>query len=254
MRREPNKTMIGAFMLVGIGVLAFIVGSFLEEKLFGDKKEQLVMYFDETIKGLNVGSPVVFQGVEIGKVSKIDLIANPQSLDFSIPVFVRMNRQSMHSIEEYHGKEDLLNALIKKGLRARLTTQSYVTGQLMIEFEMLPDTPIVLKNKKPGIMEIPTTLSPMGELSRGLQTLPIRHSVESFNQFFDHLNAEMPQIRKIVNKVDKVVSSNSQTSADAVTNFSKAMLNISEAAKSVRNLSDYLERHPEALLKGKGRY
>lgn len=254
MRKEPNKKMVGLFMVVGIAVLTVIIGSSLQDKFFGDKAEEVVMYFEESIKGLNVGSPVVFKGVEIGKVSKIDLIANPNSLDFSIPVYAKMDRQGISSIGEFKTKQEVLDALIQKGLRARLTTQSYVTGQLMVEFEMLPETPIVLKNKNPDFMEIPTALSPMGELSKGLQALPIRQSVESFNQFFDGLNKEMPRINKIVTKIDKVVSDNSQASADTVNNLNKAIVNIGEAAKSFRNFSDYLERHPEALLKGKGRY
>lgn len=254
MHKEPNKKMVGLFMVVGFAVLLSIIGMFLKSKFFTDNGGEAVMFFEESIKGLNVGSPVVFKGVEIGKVAKIDLIANPNSLDFSIPVYVKMDQQGINSIGEYHTRQEVLDALIEKGLRARLTSQSYVTGQLMIEFEMLPGTPIFLKNKNPDIMEIPTALSPMGELSKGLQELPIRQSVESFNTFFDGLNKEMPQISKIVSKIDRVVSDNSQASADTINNLNKAIVNISEAAKSFRNFSDYLERHPEAMLKGKARY
>lgn len=253
MRKEPNKKMIGLFMAIGIGIFSIIIGMYLQNKFLGDKAEVVVMYFEESVKGLNVGSPVVFKGVEIGKVAKIDLIANPGSLDFSIPVYVRMERQGIRSIGEYHNKQEVLDALIEKGLRARLATQSYVTGQLMIEFEILPDTPIVLKNKNPKYMEIPTTLSSMGELSKGLQSLPIRQSVESFNRFFDSLNNEMPNIRNVVARMNKMVSGNARSTTDALNNFNKAMVNVGDAAKSVRNLSDYLERHPEAVFKGKGR-
>lgn len=254
MHKEPNKKMVGLFMVIGITALLLIIGVFLKEKLFTDRGEEAVMFFEESIKGLNVGSPVVFKGVEIGKVAKIDLIANPNSLDFSIPVYVKMDRQGINSIGEYRTRQEVLDALIEKGLRARLTSQSYVTGQLMIEFEMLPGTPIVLKNKNPDFMEIPTALSPMGELSKGLQELPIRQSVESFNLFFESLNKEIPQISKIVSKVDRLVSENSQASADTLNNLNKAIVNVGEAAKSFRNFSDYLERHPEAILKGKARY
>ena len=39
-----------------------------------------------------------------------------------------------------------------------------------------------------------------------------------------------------------------------INNFNKAMQNISNAAKSLGNFADYIERHPEALLRGKGGY
>lgn len=253
MRKEPNKKMIGLFLLIGLALFAIITFHFFQNK-FADNKNQVVMFFEESITGLNVGAPIVFKGVQIGQVTGIGIVTDLQTLEFNIPVTAKMNRQGIDSMEDYGNKSALLEELIKKGLRARLTTQSFVTGQLMIELEMLPNTPIVLKNKNPDLIEIPTALSQLGEFSKGLQDLPIRHSVESFNLFFDNLNKEMPKINKIVSRVDKLVTQNSQTSVDTINNFNDAMINIGEAAKSFRNLADYLERHPEALLKGKGGY
>lgn len=254
MRKKPNTKMIGLFLVIGIALFAIVILDFAKDKFMGDKNDQIVMFFEESITGLNVGSPVVFKGVQVGQVSKIGLLTDPDTLDFNIPVYAKMNQQSISTFDEYKDKKSLLEELIKKGLRARLATQSFVTGQLMIEFEMLPNTPVVLKNKNPSIVEIPTALSQLGELSKGIQDLPIRHSVEAFNLFFDNLNKEMPKINQIISRVDKLVKQNSQTSVDTINNFNNAMINIGEAANSFRNLADYLERHPEALLKGKGKY
>ena len=147
----------------------------------------------------------------------------------------------------------ILNALIAKGLRARLTTQSYLTGQLMIELEMLPDTPIVLRRPQDEkeFLEVPTVLSPLGEISKGIQNLPLKESVEQFRRFFTSLNDEMPQVKKMINSMSRVVDGNAGAAADTLDNFNKAAVNISQAAKALRNFADYIERHPEALLKGK---
>lgn len=212
------------------------------------------MYFEESINGLNVGSPVVFKGVQIGKVASIELIANAEDLSFSIPVYVKMDaEQSINHSETYGEKEMILNALIAKGLRARLTTQSYLTGQLMIELEMLPDTPIVLRRPQDEkeFLEVPTVLSPLGEISKGIQNLPLKESVEQFRRFFTSLNDEMPQVKKMINSMSRVVDGNASAAADTLDNFNKAAVNISQAAKALRNFADYIERHPEALLKGK---
>lgn len=254
MRKKPNTKMIGLFLVIGIGLFLLVTFNFLQGKFWGGKSDQVVMFFEESITGLNVGSPIVFKGVQVGQVSRIELLADPKTLGFNIPVFAKMNKQGIDSMEGYIDKKSLLKELIHKGLRARLTTQSFVTGQLMIEFEMLPNTPVVLKNEDQNYVEIPTALSQFGELSKGIQDLPIRHSVEAFNLFFDNLNKEMPKINKIISRVDKLVTQNSQTSIDTVNNFNNAMINIGEAANSFRNLADYLERHPESLLKGKGKY
>lgn len=259
MRKEPNKRLIGLFIVSGLSVLLIVIGLFLREKIFyGNSSKTLVMYFEESINGLNVGAPVVFKGVQIGKVASIDLIADTNTLDFSIPVYVRMVQRGEDNInsDEFDTKIELLDALIDKGLRARLTTQSYLTGLLMIELEMLPDTKIVRRNPKDSpYLEIPTVLSPIGELSKGIQDLPIRQSVEKFNLFFDKLNNKiMPQVEQIVANVNRTVGGNKGMSAETMTNLNRAINNVAEAAKSMRNFTDYLERHPEALLKGKGRY
>lgn len=254
MRNEPNKKLIGLFMATGLAVLVIVFGLFIKSKFFTDDENVLVMYFEESINGLNVGSSVVFKGVQIGKVVRIEIIANAEKLTFSIPVYVKMDaEQNINHSETYGVKRDLLNALIDKGLRARLTTQSYLTGQLMIELEMLPDTPIVMRRPlgDNDYLEIPTVLSPLGEISKGIQDLPIRESVEQFNNFFASLNGEMPQIKQMISSMNNVVKKNAGATADTLDNFSKAAVNVSQAAKALRNFADYIERHPEALLKGK---
>ena len=134
-----------------------------------------------------------------------------------------------------------------------MTTQSYLTGQLMIELEMLPDTPIVLRRPQDEkeFLEVPTVLSPLGEISKGIQNLPLKESVEQFRRFFTSLNDEMPQVKKMINSMSRVVDGNASAAADTLDNFNKAAVNISQAAKALRNFADYIERHPEALLKGK---
>lgn len=254
MRNEPNRKMIGLFMASGLAVLIIIFGLFVKSKFCAGDGKVLVMYFEESINGLNVGSPVVFKGVQIGKVASIELIANAEDLSFSIPVYVKMDaEQSINHSETYGEKEMILNALIAKGLRARLTTQSYLTGQLMIELEMLPDTPIVLRRPQDEkeFLEVPTVLSPLGEISKGIQNLPLKESVEQFRRFFTSLNDEMPQVKKMINSMSRVVDGNAGAAADTLDNFNKAAVNISQAAKALRNFADYIERHPEALLKGK---
>ncbi len=160
MRKEPNKKLIGLFMLSGLAVLLVVFGIFFKEKIFPDKGKILVMYFEESINGLNVGAPVVFKGVQIGKVTAIDLITNAENLEFSIPVYVKMEQRKNIEDAEFGSGPAMLDELIKKGLRARLTTQSYLTGLLLIELLLLRVTPVVLQHMSlyANILEIPSVL------------------------------------------------------------------------------------------------
>ena len=202
MTQEPNKKKIGLFLLLGIIAFSLIVGQSIISRFKTDDKQIAVMYFDESVKGLNVGSPVVFNGVEIGKVIKIELIANPQSVTFLVPVYVQLTSLSkMKKSTDWNNlwqRRNLLTVLVEKGLRARLQTQSYLTGQLMIELGMMPNTSIKLVNrevdKRNDIPEIPTVFSQTRELFQGVQNLPVKKTIDSLNNVLSELENNLPVI------------------------------------------------------------
>ena len=252
MRKKPNSKLIGLFIVCGVAIFAAVVGMFVSEKISTYNKSMVVMYFSESIKGLDVGSPVVFKGVNIGRVAKIDLITNMNDKEFSIPVYVSFNKQNFNPYMPNETRQQVLKQLIDRGLRARLNTQNFLTGQLMIELEMMPkDTPLVYRKTRGTVPEIPTVLSPLAELSRGVQEIPIKQTVIKFNKLLDRLNDEIvPQMSKVLEDFGKIPQRTAGV-PETLRNFNRAMTNISGAAKSLNNFTDYLERHPEALLKGK---
>ncbi|MCQ2740714.1 MAG: MlaD family protein, partial [Alphaproteobacteria bacterium] len=247
MPKQPNRKRIGIFLFIGIVSFLIVFGYTFQNKLFHNKGAEVVMYFDESIKGLNVGSPVVLKGVKVGEVTKIRVNADIKNLTFSIPVYARMQTKEIHGTEEGITGRTVLRALIDKGLRARLTSQSFVTGQLMIELEMLPDVPVKYRGDR-KVPEIPTAMSPMGKLSRGLQELPLQEGMRSFAQFFHTLNKDAPEISKDFAVVAKASTRNLNTLSEVLNNFNKTLQSINKAAKSMQYLTDYLERHPESLL------
>lgn len=280
MTDKVHKKRIGLFLVIGFICLFGIIGIFVVENIMPNNNKLFVMFFNESVKGLNVGSPVVLEGVEVGKVTRISLETNPETLTFSIPVFVRFTQDNRTKsilktmFQTHHGREEIINKLIKKGLRARLVTQNFLTGQLMIELVMLPDTPVKMIEtpQTKGLIQIPTVLSTIGELSKGIQDLPLKEMVYKFNNILDILSEKIPvimpqvsllgenlnkavpafvglteQLDKTVQKVDGQIPKTDQT----INHFNITLDNISQAARSLKNLTDYLERHPEALLKGK---
>jgi paraquat-inducible protein B len=230
MRKTPNKKMIGLFTLTGIICFFGIIATLLSSRMFVRDKDLIVTYFDESIKGLSVGSPVVLQGVEIGRVYRINLIANPEDLTFKIPVFIQIDKAQFNSGEN----QATLSKFIEKGLRARLATRNILTGQLIIEFVMLPNSKAVLRGDGHHL-EIPTVLSSFGAISRGFDDLPLKET-------FEKLNKLLGQGSRFVSEIND---------SSTVSSLNKTIKDIGLAAQSLRNLTDYLEMHPEALLRGK---
>lgn len=261
MRKKPNEKTIGLFLLIGMISFFGIIGKFMADKIIAQDDSQIIMYFDESVKGLSVGSPVMFKGVEIGKVSKIELRAALENMDFSIPVYARMlpNQDINPWHKSFEFRKKSVDQFIEKGLRARLATQSYLTGQLMIELEILPKTPIILRHQKQdNILEIPTVLSPIGELSKDVKDMPLKQITERINEILGVLEKGLPQIlphfASMSQKMDKLVNKNAPALTDVLTNLNKTLYDISNAAKSFKNVADYLERHPESLIRGKKGY
>ena len=259
MKKEPNKKRIAMFMILGFIVLAGILLKTVAGKLLPDNHNLAVMYFSESIKGLSVGSPVVYEGVQVGRVVKIEIITNPQTMEFSIPVYAKFaednNINSMNFKQAT--RRELLHALIEKGLRARLTNQNMLTGQLMIELQMLPGTPIELKHhlNDAKVFEIPTTLSTLGGLSKDFQDLPLKQIIgrmdNILSEFETYLPKILPQFADLGQKLNNYVDHSVQQTDQTLNQLNSTLKDVGAAAKSLKNLTDYLERHPDALIKGK---
>ena len=169
MKERANAGLIGAFIL-GALILLF-VGLFL----FGGtgwfaKRQQYVMYFEGSVYGLQVGAPVVFRGVRIGNVKNINLRFDDSTRDFLIPVTVETVAGESNG---YAGARAIdlsdISEFINRGLRARLATQSLLTGQLYIELDFHPDKPLNLRSQPPNPRELPTIPSPVQELTAKLE-------------------------------------------------------------------------------------
>ncbi len=265
MTREPNKKAVGLFLVIGFFLFVGLIGQTIFHKIHTDTKDLAVMYFTESLQGLVEGSPVIFQGVEVGKVTRIVLVTNKNDLNFHVAVYVRFKETDIISEgslwEKLWKKEkedfDFLDLMIQEGLRARLASQSYLTGQLRIDLVMLPDTEATMFDspKKEDIPQIPTVLSQKEELVRGLNRIKIQETLEKINTVAETLGKELPVLLPALTSssqnLDKTLARVSENTEETLSNLNETLHDVSEAAKSAQNLTDYLEQHPESLIKGK---
>ncbi len=249
MPKQPNKKLIGGFLLAGIAAFAIILGLALGVSLRRDNHVMFVMYFHESIKGLSVGSPVVLSGVEVGKVAKIEIVPNVQTYEFSIPVYVTFNniKKTIAPFTDggHMDEEEIIDAMVARGLHAQLINQNLLTGQLMIELDVRPAKVMRMTDGEiDGIHEIPTTLSSLSEISSNIQDIPFKEVVEN-------LNATLTEVKEVLTPAARVSQDLSKKTAITLNNFNQAVQDVSRAANSLRNLTDYLEQHPDSLIRGK---
>lgn len=260
MSKPANKTLIGAFVIGAIALLVIAVLIFGSGK-FLKKTFHTVVFFEGSIKGLNEGAPVIFKGVKVGSVTNIRLVYDPVDDSLRIPVIIELEPEKIErtDVTERHPEKNL-KLLIERGLRAQLQMQSIVTGQLMIALNLFPDKPARYVGFIKEYPEIPTVSTPFEELTKTIEDLPIKEIIKKTNLT---LNSVRKLIQHIDKKIDPLITNISKTS-DVTQNTLEAMQDtlkqteetltvFSEAARSAKSLTEYLQQHPDSIIKGKHR-
>ena len=167
----------------------------------------------------------------------------------------------------------LWDALVAKGLRAQLNTGSLVTGQLYVAMDFFPDAkkappldwskfpiemptvPSTLENLQNSVVRLMKKLDsiPIEQISADLHKalLSLDETLKSTSGAIQNvtpeLRATLESANKALRSADQVLSAGSPLQQDV----RETMREVSRAAEAVRALADYLERHPESLIRGK---
>lgn len=256
MQQKKTYELTGLFVVIGLLCLGGIIFKYVGSKYTQNESDLVIMYFEESIRGLSVGSSVVMQGVEVGKVERIKLLADLNKGTFKTPVYISLNGNK--TVQAKYSKtqtdREILQNLIDKGLRARLITANYLTGQLMIELLMDPKVEAVMRGTG-KYMEIPTEYSSFAMLSKDLEDIPLRDSLSRLGSILNDLEENLPtileNISQITVKMDDLLARKNGETTKTLQNFNDTLEEIGKASRSIKNLTDYLERHPEALIQGK---
>ena len=131
------------------------------------EKVRFVMFFEDSVRGLTVGAPVEFKGIKVGSVIGVRLEYEERTGAFRIPVVVELEPERILDRGERMKKapRDAFQSLVKRGLRARLQTGSLLTGQLFIDLDMQPKTPIRLVGAGRTELELPTVMGNLEQMT-----------------------------------------------------------------------------------------
>jgi paraquat-inducible protein B len=241
------------------------------------QKRPWVLYFEGSVRGLSVGAPVDFRGIQIGRVTDIILEFDWEKLVFRIPVLIELEPDRIDWIgKQTMDRQEGMEFLVEKGLRARLKQGSLLTGQLYVAMDMYPDAPPAKIVWSEPYAELPTIPTPMEEITRGVtkivekfEKIPLEQIGNDLRDTMAHLNKTTEQLQKLVKnlddsvvpaanatleqtqktliKVDRLLNADSPTGHE----LKRALGELADAARNISILVDYLERHPESLVFGK---
>jgi paraquat-inducible protein B len=224
---NARAAIVGGFIL---GALALVVAGIV---FFGGRhlftpSTRVVVFFSESVAGLDIGAPVTFHGVHIGSVQNIVLHFSPNTMTAQIPVYLEVTTsQLIVEGKKFEPSAANTERLVAVGLRAQLALQSFVTGQLRVDLDFRPGTPAPLVGMITDIAEIPSVPSDLSQLRNQLSQLPLRELAETAQQAFASLRRLSDHLDSVV---DPLAKSGTRT-ADAIT---QAMQTTDEAVRQVR--------------------
>ncbi|WP_333879355.1 PqiB family protein [Methylobacter sp.] len=232
-----------------------------------------VMYFNGSVRGLTVGAPVQLRGIPIGKVTEINLELDKKTAEIHIPVTVELEPDRIKEInnENNISDKDIMAQLINKGLRAQLQTGSLLTGQLLVDLDFHPKSKIVLSDNKSVYPEFPTTASSLDQFTHSaniimdkVAKLPLEDLTAEANKTLQSLQGTskaaagmLVTAQGTLDTADKTMSSAHQVLSimepGSSTHYELEQLlqELTQAASSVKQLTDYLEQNPNSLIRGK---
>ncbi len=236
MAKAISKTAIGGFVIGGIALLIAAVILFGGAQFFV-KKDRFVLFFQGSVKGLKVGSPVVFRGVEVGAVRELSIQTNSEDLSVQIPVIVELVGSKI-DFDSKRNDRDLMQELIQKGLRAQLVIDSLVTGQLAIEMDYYPDTQANLVGSDTEHMEIPTIPSTIERLAQVLEKI-------QFGKIFDTIEKAVSGIEKMLS--DQGLQETLQSIDTVAKSVDRTLTNADQLIGDTGRLVNNLDRQVEPL-------
>ena len=243
-----------------------------------------VMYFGGTLRGLSPGAPVDLQGITVGEVKSVDVEYDQRLGLLAFPVVVdlypqRLRGRTLRTARAGDGQIDsraLIDSLVGHGLRAELKTGNLLTGQKFVSLDMHHDVskekvgwsqqPAIFPTISGGLEDIQDSV---GVIAKKLSKVPFDQLSARLMSAMNSLDQTLKSTDKLLHNVDTNLAPQVQTTlveaqaalknakellgqdAPLENDLGSTLLQVSRAAKSISALVDYLERHPESLLRGK---
>jgi paraquat-inducible protein B len=250
-----------------------------------------ILYFDESLQGLEAGAPVTLLGLPAGQVVDVGLELNSLNsrprgrvdiVFYPERIISRLQGSQVASAEATVRSEEARRAYLKRlveveGLRAQLRSSNLLTGQRYVALDFFPGQKAAAVDWTQAAPVMPTMPSTLPEAQARLEGIlakldripyqaigeELKTTLETTNKLLAHfdteltpeLKATLDDLRKAIAKADVLMQNTDSTllapDAPGQQALQEALQEIAGAARALRDLTDYLERHPDALLKGK---
>ena len=237
------------------------------------------MRFAQALRGLDVGAPVEFVGVNIGSVIAVDLGYEPRDKSFPVIVTAKLYPRRMgdaYEILTAQGKTEseetlaaFVGTLVQRGLRAQPRSASLLTGKLYVALDFLPASPRVNFDASDRPVELPTVNGSFQELEANIGRLVKKVNDLPLEQIAADLHTDLTDLHETLSELHGRVLPSAVDTLSALRGtldtanrtldvesplqrgLTETLLEARSTLQAVRELADYIDRHPDALLRGR---
>ncbi|MHC8366984.1 PqiB family protein [Pseudomonas sp. ZT5P21] len=245
------------------------------------KEQYLSLRFDQALRGLKVGAPVEFLGIEFGRVVSVNLDFDAKKRSFPVNVgiviypqrlgqaHVKMLEVLKHDPNDEAASVRLMGSFIENGLRAQARSGNLLTGQLYISLDFYPKAEKVVFDPAARPVTIPTVPGSLEQLQEKLENMVTKINDLPIGRIAGNLDSNLVELRKglaqfnaktlpgvqtTLADVSKTLQSASSTLAEDSPQreqLTQTLDELGRMSRSLRELSDYLGRNPESLIRGR---
>jgi paraquat-inducible protein B len=243
------------------------------------ESRRITMRFTQPVRGLSVGAPVDFEGITIGSVTSILLNYDPTTQNFYTDVQAEIFPDRMGpAVKEMLAQDkkggkgfgEMWRVSVERGLRAELSSASLITGQMYVGLDFIPHSKPVQFDPDGDPLVMPTASGGMQQLQQQLQDIVSKLDQVPFDELGRNLNSTLKSASSLLHELDTEVApeakktlKSAEQALDALSagvtspdsplqqNLGHTLKGLDNAAASLRALANYLEQHPESLLRGK---
>lgn len=221
-----------------------------------------LLVFNQSVRGLVPGAPVEFRGVPVGEVISVHAQVDAKTFEFVVPVIIRLDAQRLGvkilelppgaDLESVRRK--LVDSLVAHGVRAQLQTGNLLTGALFVALDSFPGAAPATVDWSKHPVQLPTIPGELQQLEASvvgilekIDQLPFKAIGDDLRKAIADFDLTLVSARSTLDNADKLIEPNSVLGEE----LGSTLQEVSRAARALRVLSDYLERHPESLIRGK---
>jgi paraquat-inducible protein B len=246
MSRRANPTIVGGFILAGLAILVAGVLVLGGGRLF-KRTVRFIVFFEGSVNGLAVGSPVKVAGVPVGQVIEIDAIVDADSWIVLTKTVIEIDPARLTQRGLRAGEQDLpYQELVEHGVRARLEMQSLLTGQLYVELSFHPDTEARLVGGDTRYPEIPSLPTTVQEIEAEIRRTLAKIAELPLDEIVKNLNGALAGVDRLVNdpSIPRALANLDAALADA----QKAMQGITQLSQRATGEIDPVAKSATATL------